>query len=102
MSSDARNALSQAIDGAKLIASSKEINDGDGDPPCTRAEREYKKIAKDADGEFFCVMTETSAKEPQPLEFELTDTGPSRVAQTKKADRAYATVITQPSKPWAP
>lgn len=52
---EARNALAQAKAGALLVASSKTIEDGDSDPPCVRAEREYKAIAKSELGRFECV-----------------------------------------------
>jgi hypothetical protein len=67
VSEKARSALSQARKGAKLIASSKEITDDDADPPCVRAEREYKSIAEDAEGEFICVGDDG----PEPLAFTI-------------------------------
>jgi hypothetical protein len=80
VSEKARKALSQGRTGATLVASCKPINDDDGDPPCTRAEREYKDIANDVDGEFLCVMEEVD-KDKNPIVFEIGSSGPKR---TKK------------------
>ncbi|MCE4331142.1 hypothetical protein LYZ76_21760, partial [Xanthomonas campestris pv. coriandri] len=46
--------LGQARYGAKIIASSKPVKDKDGDPPCTRAKREYEDILDDKCGKFLC------------------------------------------------
>lgn len=59
--SDAVNALSQARDGAVLVASSKPIEDDDSDPPCVRAEREYESIANRVSGEFVCIGDDDAA-----------------------------------------
>jgi hypothetical protein len=72
VSQDARDALGQARKGAKFIASSKPITDDDTDPPCIRAKREYKAIAKEVDGEFTCV----GDGGPEPLEFVIEPGGP--------------------------
>lgn len=74
----ARSALSQARRSAALIASCKHITDENGDPPCTRAEREYKDIADDADGSFLCVMDEADDKDKSPVVFEIGSSGPKR------------------------
>ena len=53
---DARNALSQALDGAIIVSSSKAIKDDHNDPPCIRAKREYESILRSVrGGEFRCV-----------------------------------------------
>jgi glyoxylase-like metal-dependent hydrolase (beta-lactamase superfamily II) len=52
---DARKALSQARDGAIIIASSCPILDDDNDPPCIRAKREYTAIVRKVRGSFRCV-----------------------------------------------
>lgn len=89
VSDDARSALSQAQDKARLIASSKPITDEDADPPCVRAEREYKAIADDCDGEFFCVGDSS----PEPLEFEVGDDGLQVVkAKVAKAEAFKANI----------
>ena len=62
---DARDALGQARQGAKFVASSKTITDDDSDPPCIRAKREYEAMAKDVKGQFICLADGG----PEPLEF---------------------------------
>ncbi|WP_337153698.1 metallohydrolase [Pseudomonas protegens] len=54
VSRDARQALSQARNGATIVSSSVEILDDDCDPPCIRAKREYQAILDDVDGWFSC------------------------------------------------
>ncbi len=68
---DARNALSQALSGAHVIASSKPVKDDDSDPPCIRAKREYEDIAEPASGEFRCTGEYPSKTKPAPMEFEI-------------------------------
>lgn len=69
---DARNALGQARSGAVIVSSSKVISDQDGDPPCTRAKREYESLLSGVAGKFKC----TSSDSPnEPLEFEVTSAG---------------------------
>lgn len=67
VSEDARSALGQALEGAKIVASCKPIKDDDCDPPCVRAEREYQAILKPVKGEFVCV----GDGGPEPLEYEI-------------------------------
>jgi hypothetical protein len=55
VSKAARNALGQARDGARIIASSYEILDDDDDPPCIRAKREYDDILEAVGGTFHCL-----------------------------------------------
>lgn len=81
VSADARSALSQTRDGAVLVASSKAISDDDSDPPCIRAEREYKAIAKAAKGEFACV----GDGGPEPLAFTVEPGGVTRKTVAKAA-----------------
>jgi len=88
VSEDARSALGQARDGATIVASSKPIADDDSDPPCIRAEREYKQIVKDVKGEFVCVGDGT-----EPLEYDIKSSGLSRVVkEAAKAASATAGV----------
>ena len=75
VSEDARNALSQARDGATIVASSNKIKDDDNDPPCIRAKREYEAIAEDAAGTFECVGERPSEKSPDVMEFEISANG---------------------------
>jgi hypothetical protein len=55
VSEAARNALGQARDGARIIASSCQILDDDDDPPCIRAKREYEDILEAVGGTFHCL-----------------------------------------------
>ena len=76
VSQDARHALSQARDGATIVASSKAIKDGDSDPPCVQAKREYVKIVNDVRGQFRCVGEHPSENSPEVTEIEINDSGP--------------------------
>lgn len=98
VSEDARSALGQARDGAYIVASSKEICDDDSDPPCVRAEREYKEILKGANGEFVNTAIHKDKDGPVPMEFEVAADGPVlRKVKTKaSAVAAPAVVGTQP------
>ena len=71
VSQDALNALSQARDGATIVASSNPIKDDDNDPPCIGAKRKYEEIAEDAAGSFECVGGRPSKKSPGVMEFEI-------------------------------
>ena len=70
---DARSALSQARDGATIVASSNPIKDDDNDPPCIRAKREYESIVDDVQGAFRCVGEQ---KSPGVMQFEASRHGP--------------------------
>lgn len=76
ISPDARSALSQAREGALIISSSKPIFDDDQNPPCIRAEREYKAILKPVNGEFLCTMTHQGTAKPSVLTIAIGDQGP--------------------------
>ena len=80
---DARSALAQSRKGAVIVASSNAIKDDDNDPPCIRARREYKAIAKDADGSFVCVGE--PEKSPDLVEFEIGKNGPRLLTKVAKA-----------------
>ena len=98
VSEDARDALGQARDGAYIVASSKEILDDDVDPPCIRAEREYKAIAKEASGEFLNTATHCDSDGEVPMEFEVTANGPALRKVSKKSSSVRATVGAVPLK----
>jgi hypothetical protein len=85
VSEDARSALSQARDGATIVASSKAIKDDDSDPPCTRAKREYVSIADGVKGTFKCVGEHPSEKSPDVMEFEIGKDGPRLKTKLMKA-----------------
>ncbi|MGV6851487.1 MAG: metallohydrolase [bacterium] len=74
VSQDAKNALSQARQGASIVSSSKPIKD-DKDPPCIGAKREYQGIVNDVGGKFHCTGEHPSEKAPKPLEFKVEATG---------------------------
>ena len=80
---NARSALAQSRKGAVIVASSNVIKDDDNDPPCVRARREYKAIAKDADGSFVCVGE--PEKSPDLVEFEIGKNGPRLLTKVAKA-----------------
>ncbi|MFA6528367.1 MAG: metallohydrolase [Candidatus Gracilibacteria bacterium] len=73
ISDKARNALGQARSSASIVASCKPISDDDNDPPCVRAEREYKKIAEEVGGEFLCTMAPSNTGKPDVLVFKIDD-----------------------------
>ncbi|MCJ2014184.1 metallohydrolase [Methylobacterium sp. J-076] len=78
VSEDARSALGQANAQARIIASCKTITDDDSDPPCVRAEREYREILSERGGTFTCVADQPG---DGPYEIEITAGGhrPKRV-----------------------
>lgn len=80
--SEARSALGQAEPGAYLVSSSKAIKEGDSDPPCTRAAREYREIADSVRGLFKCTGEYPTESAPTPMEFEVTPHGPRLRSKT--------------------
>lgn len=84
ISEHARNALSQANPSALIVASCKPISDDDNDPPCIRAEREYKAIVKSVNGEFLCTTTHYGTAEPKPLLLNIGGDGVSVFKETQK------------------
>ena len=76
VSEDARYALSQARDGAIIIASSNPVSDDGNDPPCIRAKREYESIASDVAGTFKCVGEHPSEEFPEVMVIEIGYHGP--------------------------
>lgn len=89
VSEDARSALGRPMPGALIIASSKEIKDDDSDPPCIRAEREYRSILKPVNGKFTCLGELVG---DAPLEFEITSSG-----GPKQKDRKVTSNLTAPA-----
>jgi hypothetical protein len=91
VSEAARNALGQARHGAKIIASSKPIKEGDSDPPCTRAKREYESILDPVYGKFLCTGETPFAWAPAPIDIDILAAGPKvRVAEAATAATATA------------
>lgn len=91
VSKDARNALSQARNGAVIVASSKAIKDDGSDPPCIRAKREYKSILKAVKGSFVCVGEPENS--PDIVEFEITRGGLCPKQVSPKSFRRRASVV---------
>lgn len=90
VSEAARNALGQARYGAKIIASSKPIKDDDGDPPCTRAKREYESILDPVYGKFYCTGETPHWWATAPIDIDITAAGP-KVRESATATAAAAT-----------
>lgn len=67
---DARNALSQALDGAIIVSSSKAIKNDHNDPPCIRAKREYERILLGVRGDEFRCVGEPEHR-PEALQVEI-------------------------------
>jgi hypothetical protein len=82
---DALNALSQAKNGAHIIASSKPVKAEDSDPPCIRAKREYEAIVNRVSGVFKCTGEYPTESNPDVMEFEITENGPRPQNQSMKA-----------------
>lgn len=77
ISEHARNALGQANPSARIVASCKPISDDDSDPPCVRAEREYKALAESVNGDFLCTTTHYGNTKPRPLVLDIGGDGVS-------------------------
>ncbi|WP_281718788.1 metallohydrolase [Pandoraea apista] len=92
VSNDARSALSQALPGAQIVASSNEILDDKVDPPCIRAKEEYEDIAAGVKGEFWCTGEYLSPEQPELLIFEVMEGGLKHVKKqpAKRAALAVA------------
>ncbi len=75
-SKNAKLALGQALSGAVVISSSKEVTDDKDDPPCIGAKREYEEIVSSVEGEFLNTATHRKNGEACPMEFEITVNGP--------------------------
>lgn len=89
VSEEARAALGQARYGAKIISSSKPIKDEDGDPPCTRAKREYESILEPVYGKFYCTGETPKSWAPAPIDIDITAAGP-KVRETAVTTAAAA------------
>jgi hypothetical protein len=70
----ARKALSQKRTGAFIVSQSKVISNKDDDPPSVAAKDEYQKIV--GISQFLCTNEYPNKEEPEPLEFNLTSSGP--------------------------
>jgi hypothetical protein len=88
VSKEARSALSQARSGASIVASSNAIKDDDQDPPCIRAKREYMDIAAGVKGQFHCTGEHPDERAPAPMEFKISNEGPSAPAKKEAGSKA--------------
>ncbi len=73
---EAKAALSQARDGAMIVASSKPIKDDKNDPPCWGAKKEYESMTESVDGQFFCTGEYPDKENPEPLTFKVSEESP--------------------------
>ena len=101
VSSDARSALARARTGALIVASCNPIKDDDIDPPCIRAQREYKSILTDAGGLFMCTGETPNTWAPEPLEVEITAAGAKKKsARVSGVASVAAAAAPRAGKPW--
>lgn len=91
VSNDAKNALSQIVDGGFIISSSKAIENDENDPPSYEAKKEYLTIA---DKKHFLTTGEYPDKNDlEPIVINLTGSGPqekSRKAKSKISSASSA------------
>ena len=73
---NAKNALSKKKTGAFAVSQSKIITNKTDDPPSVEAKKEYQDIV--GDNNFICTNEYPNSKEPEPLEFILTSSGPQK------------------------
>lgn len=85
VSPDAKSALSQARDGAIIVASCNPIKDDKNDPPCWDAKQEYESIIDSAGGQFFCTGKYPTEAVPEPLTFKITQEGAQAPAKQSAA-----------------
>ena len=82
---DAKLALSQARDGAVIVASSNPIKNDKNDPPCWGAKEEYESILDSVGGQFFCTGEYQNAAAPEVLTFKITPQGAQEPAKKSAA-----------------
>ena len=80
---DAKNALSQAKKGACIVSQSKIIKNSDQDPPSEVAKDEYIDIV--GEEQFYCTNEHPNEEKPEPIEFNLTGSGPQKRGIKEKA-----------------
>jgi len=85
---DAKNALSQAKSGAAIVSQSKVIKDNDSDPPSKAAKDEYLTLVPEM--RFFCTNEYPNKEKPEPLEFNLTSSGPQVKSRKEKSKLSVA------------
>lgn len=84
VSTDAKNALSQAKQGSHAISPSKPIKDDGETPPSQLAKNEYIEIV--GEDYFICTSERPSEDDPQPIVFTFTGDGP-QLKPTKSKPR---------------
>lgn len=85
---DARSALSQTRVGSCIVAQSRPIKDDDDDPPSVAAKEEYLTIVTNE--RFYCTNEYPNEMKPEPLEFNLTSSGPQKVNPKEKSKLSIA------------
>lgn len=83
--------------GARIVASSKPIEDDDDNPPHHPAKEEYVDIV--GDDQFYCTATHPNEDNPQPIVFEVTADGPALERATAAAVVSSGTSRQQQSQP---
>lgn len=91
---NARKALSQKRQGAKIFSSSKPIKNDKDNPPADRAKREYKSIVS-GDANFKCLGEYPKEAKPEPLKLTLSKDG---TKIESKALAGSAAIITTPTR----
>jgi len=87
---DAKSALSKKKAGARIVAQCKPIKDDDDDPPSQAAKNEYLTIvSKEC---FYCTDEYPNEKNPEPLEFNLTNAGPQKKGFKEKSKLSLAAI----------
>ena len=85
---DAISALSQARVGSCIVSQSRPIKDDDDDPPSVAAKDVYLTIVPKE--RFFCTNEYPNEEKPEPLEFNLTGSGPQTVSPKEKSKLSVA------------
>jgi len=88
---NAKKALNKKRAGAFAVSQSKIITDKTDDPPCVEAKKEYQNIV--GSDQFICTNEYPNTKEPEPLEFILTSSGPQ-----KKSIKSKSKLVTASSQ----
>jgi ribonuclease BN (tRNA processing enzyme) len=91
---DAKKALSRKKSGAFAVSQSKIITDKTDDPPSVEAKKEYQGIV--GYDKFMCTNEYPNAKEPEPIEFNLTSSGPQK--KSVKAKPKLTTASSQSTR----
>jgi len=85
---DAKSALSQKREGAVIVSQSRIIKDSNQDPPSVAAKQEYVGIV--GEKQFYCTNKYPDEKKPEPLEFNLTGSGPQKKGIAEEPKLAVA------------